>query len=414
MLKHTQHAMPAPHAMPARRVVVQSADVKNVKRIVTAAVLIPFILVFVGIAATVVCVVHKVKKTADHITHNISKSTTTTTTTNKSSSSDTSTKTRTRVRWVDYAEAASAKINADDVHDFVGVAYYSSENNATYVIGVDGDTREHIWKAGPFGDTDVQAMSNTHFAVVGDQVLVTDHKSMVRVLDLATGKEKRATALTDRGEWMCPHPTDTDRVWIEVSDKNNVWLTLSTGALAKQKKHPKHCMEWSERTECREIGAARCISNRRNKKFRQPKGTSMGAAMRDGEHFVAYGHKQPGTSHTMLAGLDKTGKKTKWVRRLIDTNDTADVTGEPEFLDLAGGVVYAYYEAGRDNHHMIAIDAETGETKWDIDLPGRDKFDPDPEKIIASPTRVFVMAGEVVYVFDVAAGKLLGHVGDRW
>lgn len=410
LLKHTRHAMPA-----ARVPGPGPRPAPPVKKVSPLVIIIPFLILFAGIGGAVMCVVHQVKKTADNITHQVTSETKKATSAwTGNNSGDTETKTKSRIRWVDYAARTAARVNGDDVHDFVGVAYYPNDNNATYVIAVDGATFEHIWKAGPYGDADVQAMSNTQLEVIGDHVLVTDHKSMARVLERPSGKELRAAALTDRGEWICPHPTDTDRAWIEVSDKNNAWITLSSGELNKQKKHPAHCPEWSDRTECREVGSATCVPNRRGRTFREPRGTNMDAALRDGDDLVAFGYKQPGTNHSMLAGLSSDGKKVEWERMLVDTNDTADVTGEPDFLDLAGGGVYAYYELGRNNHHMIAIDAGTGATRWDIELPGKDNFDPDPAMIVASPTRVFVMAGEVLYVFDPADGTLLGQVGDRW
>ncbi|MGH7283875.1 MAG: hypothetical protein ACRELY_20305 [Polyangiaceae bacterium] len=120
------------------------------------------------------------------------------------------------LQWGNEAPFA-AKINADATEDFVGryhVLGGSGDKTLEYVGGYDGATLKRVWQAGPFGDqSDTRGL---HMVVVGNNVLVTDQKSVGHILDATTGKETASITLSDRADSICVEPTGKPEAWIKV------------------------------------------------------------------------------------------------------------------------------------------------------------------------------------------------------
>jgi hypothetical protein len=73
-------------------------------------------------------------------------------------------------------------------------------------------------------------------------------------------------------------------------------------------------------------------------------------------------------------------------------------------LRLAGGRVVAGYDDISGKSHLVAIDAKTGDQKWDVITTSNRSF-------VLTPTRIYERDPPRLNVRDAATGKLIGGVG---
>jgi outer membrane protein assembly factor BamB len=300
---------------------------------------------------------------------------------------------------------APVAINDDAVEDFVGVYRVLTLNGAStqtaYLGAFNGKTLEQMWATPPlgaFGD----AISSTHFALVGRRVVVTDFRSNVHVLELATGRELGALQLTDKARRVCASPREPNRVWIEVVDDKHVMIDLET-LKASPEKRPAWCSERAPfEPEACEASSARCAQD----SFTTA-GFKAAYVLTDDATRVAIGTRHPGTATPMAVGLDAHLKPT-WT--LVLPNDPAIArTGAP-LGDLVRGTLFAAYAPGDKGLALVAINAGTGARLWETPIP-RSGEGSGPRGITATPTRIYVPHWTWLDVFESDGGKLVGTVG---
>jgi hypothetical protein len=302
-----------------------------------------------------------------------------------------------------------ADIDGDGVEDFVGT-YQLLEGSDTeiYVGAFAGSDFERLWKVGSLG-TLSDAINNTHVAVAGDAVVITDYRAAVHVRALATGEELAELTLSDRAKDLCASP-DGDAVWIQVADENNVRVSLPA-ATAEPAPRPDWCPPpptatddcWMDTFFQKRLSHATC---------RGPENEidafAVEYVLEDGDARVALGHKDPGTRVPMAAGLGPLDDVT-W-KRAIPEADVARVSeGTPDLADLAGGRLVTQYEVG-DRWHLVALDAATGDTAWDVVIP-RSEDGSEAQFMTVTDRRVYLPHWTWLEVFDAPTGKHLGTVG---
>jgi DNA-directed RNA polymerase subunit RPC12/RpoP len=323
-----------------------------------------------------------------------------------------------KVSWVTYGRPVVADVNGDDVSDLVVLGTFYNDDQKVYMVAVDGATQKRLWKQGDFGDiSNDNANTRTKFMTIGSEIVLVESKANAKIYDLKTGRELRSVALSDKADYFCRYPDDDKKVWIEVSDKNHVDLDIATAQISPAPNRPPGCPTWSNRNDCPEAASAQCVpkhDDKHNQQVAKPEGMYVQFALRDGDNLVAFGYKQPGTGYPMLAGISSNGKKVAWKRRVVeDVNRTVSTSQQNEQSDIVNGVAYTIYEEA-DEYHLIAVTAADGKTVWDIVLPMQDTtIPPDPEALMASQNRLFVLDHQVINVFAPADGSLIGTVTNR-
>ncbi len=316
------------------------------------------------------------------------------------------------LQWSGVAPVA-VDLNGDGVEDIVG-RYNVLEKGSThaYVGAFDGKKLERIWKAGSYGTiSDAQAI---HVAVSGDRVLVSDASNFVHILELTTGKELRNVRLTDKVKELCPFAEEPASVWIAVADEQNVKLDLATGE-TRIFGRPGFCPGretlsansscWSaeyhrsrhSHAECRPAEEAPILEGFRTEHV-----------LAEGADQIAIGVKDPGTRNPMAMGFEgESGSK----RVLWSRNVSADAReGSLQVTDLIDGRAILLYQSKRRGWRLVALDATTGNTVYDVEIP-RTESGSGPSDMLLTAARVYVPHWTWLDIFETASGEHLGTIG---
>lgn len=277
-----------------------------------------------------------------------------------------------------------------------------------YVGAFDGKTFQRLWSSPPLGASE-SAYLRVLFAVAGSRVLVTDANMKAHVLELASGQEVAALPLSDHAKAICPAPGGAAQVWLELADGKSVLINLQDAAAM-----PAPRPDW-----CTEPIAAVSARLHRPRAGALPAEQAPGVegfhaerVLRDGEIAVAVGVRAPGTATPVLAGFEPGAQAVRWQSPLGGADRSAVKEGAPAMVDLRDGRVIAAYELTAGGWRLAALDAGSGNTLWDVELPRSRRGDGSaPEGLVVSASRVYVPHWTWLDVFDVRTGALVGTVG---
>ncbi|MEO6575152.1 MAG: hypothetical protein ABIP89_15005, partial [Polyangiaceae bacterium] len=144
------------------------------------------------------------------------------------------------LQWSSTDAPVPARVNADEVEDFIGVYHLlEGDQQLTYLGAFNGKTLERVWAAGPFGNLS-EANSQTFFSVAGNRAILTDFRSTAHIFDVATGKETGKVALSDRAKAICTSPDGKAEAWLELSDQQHLLVDLAAGT-SKKAPRPAYC-----------------------------------------------------------------------------------------------------------------------------------------------------------------------------
>ena len=318
------------------------------------------------------------------------------------------------IRWDDDVMPAVADVNGDGVADIIG-RYAVNENSKSmiYVGAFDGQTFARLWKAGPYGDISANhAHMYTHFVVTPAHVLVTDHSSMVHILDRKSGTEQRSARLSDRANGGCAAP-DGEQAWIEVADEKHVSVDLASGGVSDMAR-PKWCRGeiqlsgssrcWHSDFQRNRRGRADCIDPR---KLAKAEGFGADYALVAGEVTVALGHKKPGTRLPMAAAYVE--GKAVWVRNIAGDAQATVGEGTPSVADVAFGRVIIHYQLDQ-KWRLISLDVTDGKTQWDVLVPNTTWSD-ESELVLVTEGKIYLPSSHYLHIFDTASGRLIATIG---
>jgi hypothetical protein len=319
-------------------------------------------------------------------------------------------------QWTGDAPFA-AKINADATEDIVG--HYRVLNSGKdkktqeFIGGIDGVTLKRIWSAGPYVDGDDSR--GFKFAVVGNNVLVTDPKSVGHILDVTTGKETATITMSDRADSICVEPTGKPEAWIHVTDNEDLDVDF-TSKRTKKMARPAWCKSSSDIN----IGDIQCESGQFTKtsahcsgvdsSFKAPnfEGDKM---LSDGTATVVVGKKSPGTGIPTAVGYDPKTKKILWQRPIPQSNAT-QVSDGLGLTDMADGRLISQIQFSTGLYRLAALDARTGAELWETEIP-RSKDGSAADVMLITASRVYLPHWTWLDIFDVKTGKVIGTVG-QW
>src|SRR5690606_8813929 len=115
------------------------------------------------------------------------------------------------------------------------------EDDQLHVAVFAAETGAQRYRVGPFGSY-TEGYRATHFAAIGEHLLVTDYRGKLKVFALATGEPIGEVALTARASRLClvEETGEPARVYLAQVDEREFLVDPKTPAL-KEEKLPKAC-----------------------------------------------------------------------------------------------------------------------------------------------------------------------------
>lgn len=316
------------------------------------------------------------------------------------------------------------QINPEHVlwDDAGGVPQVVTVNGATAVVGrtravgnedhlycgVHDTSGEKIWRTESLG-TYMAGYQSTFCGAIGDAMIVTDHRAKVRILDLATGAERKAIELSDVVDYLCvpSDPEQSKQVWIKQLDERTHLLDPTTGELTPSPQ-PEWCHRSRHDAAKAHQGGGRW-SDADSEGAPEVDGLKLEFVYRRGDKAVALGHTHPGTKVPTAVAFDPVSKQILW-QQPTPSVSKATVRDAEKFGAIAGDKFVTTYGAGQEDWHITALDLGTGKRVWETKLRGL--FAVDWIKgIVASDSHAFVVRTSSVEIYDVETGKLTGTIG---
>jgi outer membrane protein assembly factor BamB len=289
-------------------------------------------------------------------------------------------------------------VNADSVADFVALCTDPRPQAPPRVCAADGATFGVLWRSEPLVD-----VGDTHmvqFGLAGDRVVLVDALATLHAYDLHTGKSLPVShRFAERARRVCSPREHPGKLWIETEDRAG-WLFDPATMKPAPLPEPRSCLV----ARCWSLGASDLYSEC-EVPLAVP-GWSAREATQDGDDGIAVLTSITGGPGDRLAGFKPGSATPRWVRTIppVEPLKARNQWIDAAHAHLAGGRVVASYEDIARKDHLVAIDAKTGEMRWDVITNGRSSF-------TLSATRIYEPHGPRLDVRDAATGKLLGGVG---
>lgn len=306
-------------------------------------------------------------------------------------------------------------IDGDGDEDLIGF-YRTIDNHGTAVTYVGGFTSrgwKRVWRSrglGPHGEV------GSALGLVGVAVLFSDDKGVLHVLDRTTGTEQKQIALSDRAEQICG--IDATHAWISVTDETSVNADLTAGSTTPGSR-PASCRKATAFAQCSRWDSddsvtphAVCFDDA-DTRVKVPD-MRVSYAVRAGEHGIAVGTKQKGTTSSMLAGFDATHPSAVplWVRRVNPDASAMTPTSEVGTLDIVGDAAFLAYALDSKVVKLQRLDAATGAIQFEVVVPNAD-IASMPRGLVITNQRIYVAHFLWLDIFDVKTGAHLQTIG-QW
>jgi serine/threonine-protein kinase len=295
-----------------------------------------------------------------------------------------------------------ATINSDAVVDFATFV----RDPGLKLCAFDGATFLPIWCVPVVGEA--HTTGAIRLGAAGRFLVYTDAGAVAHVLDIATGAQRSAIKLTSRATFLCSPSDAPGKLWIKNEEKQGLLLdpALQTVAVAAQR--PPSCPQPRKDVDCfRGQASPICLPASAPPKTRI---MHVDVTLSDGAIGVSTGRKSPSTTIPMIMGF--TAGKTAdsaplWIHPVPPGDGLGGLMGS-HFAEagLAGGRVVSAYDDLGGATHLVAFDAGTGQTLWDVNTESYYEFS-------LTKTRLFVGRYSRLDVRDPVTGKLLGGLGSR-
>ncbi len=304
-----------------------------------------------------------------------------------------------------------------------------------------GQDLKPLWRSEPLDPWLVRRAGIVPEAVlVGKRIVVADATATLRVYLLASGEKDATYQLSAAPTELCKPPDPSAKVWLALSDAKDVAIDLDTGKSLPQAR-PAFCptalravlpSPRASRQAGRDDGSAApvCQDEFRNlfghascaPAPRSPAGKAIEASyvLRDGDLSVVLGVDSE-SPHVPAAFGYGTSGTVAWQKALPLDATTKTREEVPGMAEVSGGVFYVVYDKLYFDSRLAAFDAKTGESLWDVPVPGSlprpgssDGGRGAVRGIVASGSRVYVTrAGGALDIFEAKNGATVGTLGNQ-
>jgi hypothetical protein len=290
-------------------------------------------------------------------------------------------------------------VNGDAVPDIVGLCTDAQHEAPPRVCAADGASFAILWRSEPL--VDVGSMDMLRLGVASNKAVVVDALAVLHVYDVRSGKQLQARHRFDqRAERMCRPVEQPGKLWIETESKAG-WMFDAASASVTPAPRPRSCLVgrcWTDVFV--RIDEPDCKAS-----LTMP-GWLAFEYTEEGNDALARLLSHPGGVEGRLAGFKRGDTSPRWMHTIppVEPLRAQSRTVDSDRVRLAGGRVVAGYDDISGKVHLVALDAKTGDQKWDVITTHRWGF-------VLTPTRIYEHDRHMFDVRDAATGKLLGSVG---
>lgn len=301
--------------------------------------------------------------------------------------------------WVD--------VDADGTPEILTLAWrHHHDEAAVHAVAIDSKTFELKWASEAIPSQ--WQSQDTHLAVGGDRVVVTNSRDEVRILSLTDGRTERTLSYQGGARFVCPGSSDGKTLLLnsEWGDAKLKSLTLANGELSPPPKGAS-CAGWADRPrDCKDVKSGPCRVNDATV-HAATKGLSLHSTWRDGDDRVSVGAVTEGKNQGQyLVGSDPKTNKVRWETPLPLPGDLVHAGGTHD--DVAKGAFYTLYQVRDKNgpFRLLARDLKSGDVLWSATLPDA----AEGTRVSSMGVRgdlVLVTANQTLHVFSTQTGELV-------
>jgi len=290
-------------------------------------------------------------------------------------------------------------LNGDGVADLIGRFRPLDEAQPTMRVGAfDGATLKPLWTTNSLGDW-ADGLSSVQLALTGNALLITDSHGAVEIRDATSGAVSKRFALPGVASQACASPDGAVKFW--ASTQGDQGAMVEDGV---PQPTPGPRPEWCPKPTPTTGGPqAHQLSP---KSAPEVPGLVTSLVLNEGTNAVALGLE---SGLPTLVGFDPSRPGVRWKQPV--TLESDQVRKEvPLGADLVDGVIYVPYQIAT-GRRLLAVEASSGQRRWDIAIPGQGLGTAPWERILATGARVLVPEPTGLAVFDAQTGKPLGRLG---
>jgi hypothetical protein len=302
-----------------------------------------------------------------------------------------------------------APVDVDTTDDVVSLRWDdANEARPLWVAAHDGRTMKELWRTGPFAIT--WGSPRVQLARAGDRIFLADGSDKLHVIELGTGRELKAMALSFRIDRMCADPK-THTAWVSRDDEHQAYVVDADSEVVRMELTPPR---W-----CRFSGAVpHCGYAEPGEPCTYPSGP--GPKLIDFTHAVTYLDGDDGVSiglgkvkkplaqaEPFLLGFDRSSYEVKWELPVVDRSEAAHEEGAYK-VHVAPGRVYAVYQRKGGAWSLIARDLRSGRPAFVVPVPG--DTGSGLVSLTVTPSRALVAMRRKIHVFDATDGRHLGSI----
>ncbi|NVJ02828.1 PQQ-binding-like beta-propeller repeat protein [Myxococcus sp. AM009] len=320
-----------------------------------------------------------------------------------------------KFQWDSQGVPLAVDLNGDGTDDIIGrIRRLSSVAGKTetrnQVAAFDGKSFDLLWEADLEGTA--SDLSGTVHVVHQGGRLVMSEPGAVHLLEPGTGKALGRVALSDKPGRLCIPEEDTESVWVEVVDGQNLLLNTKTATARPAIEPPPACAlaKWNHHACFLPVFRKSDVPCARPRNLPTVPGFRAEHVYKLEDLDVALGERNPGSRVPMVSVFRRGEKPALWTENVADMDprnvkeSTVDVI---EFSEDALFMVYALKEGGEQ---LVRRDLRTGRVGWDVPIPNS-KSGSGTSRIRQYGGRVYVPHWVWLDVFDAKTGNLIGTLG---
>ena len=321
------------------------------------------------------------------------------------------------------------------------------------VADVDGDGRDDvvvpISAAGAAGTTEhyaafngkngkelsrtpaIDDRSSTLPSVIGRRLITASRSGQLTGYGLANGSQQWTTALGARVTAFCS-AKNPDSLLVATDDRRTLAVDLTTGRQSETKEacsvvlarsdrgsDPRDRHDYSaprgvESYHCGGVTvmgsdnytvADQCLVRARVDTDRLD-GLVGHRLWKSDQSWIVFGVRKPG-AYVPMVGLISKGR-VAWKSEIPQDNPLEAQEGSPQYVGLAGPSIVATYASEKTRHIFVtAFAIEGGARRWTTPLPDAIT---SLSSLVASKDRVFVQAGDQLFVIDASSGGVVASL----
>ncbi|WP_141588350.1 PQQ-binding-like beta-propeller repeat protein [Myxococcus sp. AB056] len=320
-----------------------------------------------------------------------------------------------KFQWNSQGVPLAVDLNGDGTADIIGrIRRHSSVPGKTetrdQVAAFDGKSFELLWEADLEG-TASDLSGAVHVVHQGDRVVMSE-PGAVHLLEPKTGKPLGRVALSDKPNRLCIPKDDTESVWVEVVDGQNLSFNTKTATARPAIEPPPPCapVKWNHQLCFVPVFRKSPVPCVRPRNLPAVPGFQAEHVYKLEDLDVAMGERSPGSRVPMVAVFRRGEKAALWTENVADMDPRNVKESTVDVVDFSEDALFMVYALKEGGEQLVRRDLLTGRVGWDVPIPNS-KSGSGVSQIRVHGGRVYVPHWVWLDVFDAKTGNLIGTLG---